>query len=74
MKRDNSYNKGGLNDYLRYSGLGFQIAAIIGVGIFIGYEFDKWFKTAQPYFTLVFAFVFVILALFIGLKDFLKKG
>ena len=56
-----------------HSGVGFQIAATIGVGVFIGYQLDKWVKTPQPYFTLVLSFVFVILSLFIGLKDLGKK-
>jgi F0F1-type ATP synthase assembly protein I len=63
-----------VNNYLRYSGIGFQIAATIGVGVFIGYQLDKWVKTPQPYFTLGFSFVFLILGLYIGLKDFGKKA
>ena len=62
-----------MNNYLRYSGLGFQIAATIGVGVFIGYQLDKWQHTTQPYYTLAFAFVFVILGLYFGLRDFGKK-
>jgi ATP synthase protein I len=62
-----------VNNYLRYSGMGFQIAATIGVGVFIGFELDKWLKTSGPYFTLGFSLVFLILALYIGLKDFGKK-
>jgi F0F1-type ATP synthase assembly protein I len=61
------------NDYLRYSGLGFQIAGIVAVGVFIGYELDKWLKTPKPYFTAFVSLAFVFLALYVGLKDFLKK-
>jgi ATP synthase protein I len=72
MKQEFERGKKQVNNYLKYSGLGFQIAATIGVGVLIGYQLDKWLKTPQPYFTLGFSFAFVILALFIGLKDFGK--
>jgi ATP synthase protein I len=74
MKEEFEQGKKQVNNYLRYSGLGFQIAATIGVGVFIGYQLDKWFRTSSPYFTLAFSFVFVILGLYLGLKDFGKKG
>ncbi|MES2619290.1 MAG: AtpZ/AtpI family protein [Bacteroidota bacterium] len=73
MKEELEQGKKVINNYLRYSGIGFQIAATIGVGVFIGYQLDKWLHTPQPYFTLGFALVFVILGLYIGLKDFGKK-
>ena len=57
------------NNYLRYSGIGFQIAATIGVGVFIGYRLDKWLETKQPYFTLGFALVFIPLGLYFGLRE-----
>ena len=72
MKEDFEKEKKDANNYLRYSGLGFQIATTIGVGVFIGYESDKWLKTPKPYFTLFFSFVFVILALYFGLREFVK--
>jgi ATP synthase protein I len=73
MKPEFEQGKKEVNNYLRYSGMGFQIAATIGVGVFIGFELDKWLKTSGPYFTLGFSFVFLVLALYIGLKDFGKK-
>lgn len=57
-----------VNNYLKYSGIGFQIAGTIGAGVFIGYELDKWQNTSQPYFTLGFALVFVPLGLYLGLR------
>ena len=62
-----------VNNYLRYSGIGFQIAGTIGAGVFIGYELDKWQHTSQPYFTLGFALVFVPLGLYLGLREFVGK-
>jgi len=66
-------DKVGSNNYLEYSGLGFQIAGTVAVGFFIGYELDKWLNTSQPYFTAIVSLVFVFLGLYLGLKDFLKS-
>lgn len=64
-----------INNYLKYSGIGFQIAGTIGAGVFAGYWLDKYFDTTQPYFTLVFALVFIPLGLYTGLKElFSRKG
>lgn len=73
MKEELDKGKNQVNNYLKYSGLGFQIAATVAVGVFIGYELDKWLHTAMPYFTAFVSLVFVFLALYIGLKDFSKS-
>ncbi|MBK6389879.1 MAG: AtpZ/AtpI family protein [Saprospiraceae bacterium] len=46
------------NDILKYSGMAFEMAAFIGVGLFIGTWVDKWTHTAKPYFTILLAFIF----------------
>ena len=72
MKDPLNKGKTEVNDYLKYSGLGFQIAAIVGVGVFIGYELDKWLKTPGPYFTLGCSLVFLVLGFYVGFKSVLK--
>ncbi len=74
MKEELEEGKKQVNNYLRYSGLGFQIAGTIAVGFFIGYQLDKWLHTSKPYFTAIISLLFVFLGLFIGLKDFMKQG
>ena len=66
-------DKNNSNNYLKYSGIGFQIAGTIGSGVFIGYELDKWLHTSQPYFTLGLALLFVPMGLYLGLREFSKK-
>ena len=61
------------NSYMRYSGIGFQLAGTIAIGFFIGYELDKWQKTKAPYYTLAFTFLFMIAGFYIGFKDLLKN-
>lgn len=38
--------------------MAFEMAAFIGVGLFIGTWVDKWTHTAKPYFTILLAFIF----------------
>ncbi|MDB5284636.1 MAG: hypothetical protein JWO06_3711 [Bacteroidota bacterium] len=61
-----------VNNYLKYSGLGFQIAGIVGTGVFIGYELDKWQKTSAPYYTLGCSVIFLVLGFYVGFKGILK--
>jgi F0F1-type ATP synthase assembly protein I len=73
MKEEIKKGQKAVNNYLRYSGLGFQIAGTIGVGVFIGYKLDEWQQTSQPYYTLTFSVVFLFLGLYFGLREFMKK-
>jgi hypothetical protein len=66
-------NKKPVNDYIRYSGLGFQMLAIILLGVFGGYKLDKLIHIRFPVFTLVLSMLSVALAIYYGIKDFLKK-
>ena len=60
-----------LRDYARYSNLGFQMVAIMLVGVFGGIRLDKWLNTGFPVFTIVLSFLSVVVAIYIGLKDFI---
>jgi len=61
------------NSYLRYSGLGFQIAITIGIGVLLGVELDKWTHTSKPWFTVAFSIVFLVMAFYLAFRDLLKK-
>ena len=63
-----------VNTYLRYSGIGFQLAATIGVGALIGYELDKHLKTSKPWFTVGFSILFLVAAFYLAFRDLLKKN
>ena len=63
-----------VNAYLRYSGIGFQLAATIGIGVFIGVELDKWLKNTKPWFTVSFAILFMVAAFYLAFRDLLKKN
>lgn len=62
-----------LESYARYSGLAFQMFAIIGLGIFGGYKLDQWLKTGFPVFTVLMSIISVAAAIYTAVKDLLKK-
>lgn len=66
-------NKKPVNDFVRYSGLGFQMLAIILLGVFGGYKLDQLVKIKVPVFTVVLSLLAVTLAIYYAVKDFLKK-
>ena len=62
-----------LNTYLKYSGMAFQMGATIGIGTWAGVELDDWMQFETPVFTLILSLFSVIAALYLVLKDFIKK-
>lgn len=45
------------NNYLRYSGLAFQLLAAIAVFGFVGYKIDQWLDLKFPAFMLLLGFL-----------------
>ena len=62
-----------VNSYLRYSGIGFQLAGTIGVGVFLGVELDKWLHTSKPWFTIGCSILFLVAAFYVVFRGLLKK-
>jgi len=61
-----------LKEYARYSNLGIQMIVIILLGVFGGIQLDKRLHWEFPVFTVVLSFSAVMLATYIGLKDFIR--
>lgn len=57
--------------YLKYSGMAFQMAAILIVGALAGRELDERYQTERPYFTLILVIFAIIGAFYLTLKDFI---
>ena len=61
-------NKGdknkGINNYVKYSAVGFQMLATIGLFTFIGYKIDKSRGSSQPIFTALISLIGVVISLF----------
>jgi F0F1-type ATP synthase assembly protein I len=61
------------NAYIKYATMGTQMAVIIGLGVFAGYKLDKYMGNKVPIFTLVLSLLSVAAAIYLSIKDFLKK-
>ena len=59
--------------YMKYATMGTQMLVIIGLGVFGGYSLDKWLGWKVPVFTLVLSLLSVAAAIYLSVKDFLKK-
>ncbi|EOR92716.1 hypothetical protein ADIARSV_4228 [Arcticibacter svalbardensis MN12-7] len=65
--------KKALNSYAYYSGLGFQMIAVIGVFTFIGYKIDETKSSATPIFTAFFSLAGVFASLYLVIRS-VKKN
>ncbi|MGB3469157.1 MAG: AtpZ/AtpI family protein, partial [Cyclobacteriaceae bacterium] len=52
------------NQVLKFSGLAFELFAIIAVGSYIGYRIDLYFATKVPYWLLSFVLVSTAVAIY----------
>jgi len=59
------------NEYLKYSGMAFQMLSSIGLGAFLGNYLDKKTNLQTPVFTALFTILFTFAALYLVLKDFI---
>ena len=62
------------DSYARYSSIGFQMLAIILLGVFGGLKLDQWLHLKVHVFTIIFSILFVILSIYYAVKDLLKMG
>ena len=60
------------NNYIKYSTMGFQMIAIIGLGCWGGYKLDKIYPNKFHVFTIVLSLVSIFAALYFVLKDLIK--
>lgn len=65
--------KNQLDNFIRYSSLGFEMMAIIGAGTFAGYKIDEWLENKFKGFTLGLMIFSVVLAIIYGTRSLLKK-
>jgi len=62
-----------INNYSRYSSIGMQMIVIILAGVFGGVKLDSLLHLKFPIFTVVLSIFSVMLAIYIVIKDLLKK-
>jgi len=66
-------NKSSLNDYAKYSNISAQMLIVIGLGVWGGVRLDKFVAWRFPVFTVLLSLGAVFLAIYIVIKDLLKK-
>ncbi len=70
-KNPENRNKG-LRDFGKYSGLAFQMIAIILVMTWCGVKLDKVLGLSTPVFTIILSLFGVFAGIYAAIKDFLK--
>lgn len=65
--------KTNLKSFAKYSNLSMQMGIIVLAGAFGGIKLDKWLDFKFPVFSLILSILGVALAIYIAIKDFLKK-
>lgn len=59
------------NAALKYTSIGFQMLAVIGLGVFGGIKLDEYLHT-DPIFTIVLSLLSIAVGIYIAIKDFIK--
>lgn len=69
----NKTKHSGLQSYSRYSGLAFQMIAIILVFVWAGEKIDEIYFQGRTIFIIIFSLIGVAISMYVVLKDFLQK-
>lgn len=62
-----------IDNYAKYSSIALQMLVIIILGVGGGVLLDKWLEFKFPVFTVVLSFCSVAVAIYVAIKDFIKK-
>lgn len=58
-----------INEYVKYSGLAFQMAALILLGYWLGSKIDKWLDLSIPVFTIILILTFLAVSFYSLIKS-----
>ena len=62
-----------MNNYVKYSSMVFQLAVVIGLGVWGGRSLDKYLEMKFPVFTLIFLFLAIFGGMYWAVKDLIRK-
>jgi F0F1-type ATP synthase assembly protein I len=71
-QNQNKDKETGLQTYARYSGLAFQMIAIILAFVWMGKKIDEHYFDGRSIFIIVLSLLGIFVAMYIALKDLLK--
>jgi len=60
------------NNFLKYTGLAFQMGAVIGLSAWGGVKLDQHYHNQNSPFTIVLSLLGIFAAMYLTLKDFIK--
>ena len=72
-KHPKNHQNNSLNSYAKYSGLAFQMGIIIAIAVWGGIKLDEFVETNNSLFTIILSLLGVFAAIYIALKDFIRK-
>ncbi|RYE29863.1 MAG: AtpZ/AtpI family protein [Sphingobacteriaceae bacterium] len=58
-----------MNNYLKYSGMGFQMIAILGIFSFAGYKIDQYLHHQVQWVTALMAIIGIFVSLYLIFKS-----
>jgi len=61
------------NSFIRYSNLAIQMGLIIGLFTWTGFKLDEYFKTREPYLTIILSLTGIGVSLYLVIKDVIKN-
>lgn len=67
-KSQQPQNQNQINEYVKYSGLTFQMAALIFLGYWVGGKIDDWLNFRIPIFTIILIVTFIVLSIYSLIK------
>jgi len=68
-KEEKNKGKRALNSYAYYSGMGFQMIAVIGIFAFIGYQIDEGRGSNTPIFTAFLSLAGVCASMYLVIRS-----
>ena len=68
-KNQQPQNQKPINEYVKYSGLAFQMAALILLGYWLGSKIDKWLELTIPVFTIILILLFLSVSFYSLIKS-----
>ncbi|RMF24730.1 MAG: AtpZ/AtpI family protein [Bacteroidetes bacterium] len=57
---------------MQYAGMAFQMLTLIGIGAFVGWKLDQRFAHERPVLAAAGAFLFLLFAFYLTLKDLIR--
>lgn len=71
-KPEKNNQSNGLRDFAKYSGLAFQMIAIILIATWCGIKLDKILGLDMPVFTIILSLLGVFAGIYTAIKDFIR--